>query len=113
MTVILFLACFNMAVSIILTLSVSWALVRFGEAMNELERLGLGLIGGSSFMTLAPIYGAVYRIDTPFDQWSGVILKVGCIVFAVARTVRIYRHELRNDAQIKVAREHLESRGKL
>lgn len=113
MTVILFLACFNMAVSIILTMMVSWALVRFGEGMIEVERLGLGLIGGSSFMTLAPIYGSVYQIETPFDQWSGILLRVGCLIFAIGRVVRIYRHQLRNQAQVDAARAHLRERGNL
>lgn len=113
MTVLVCFAVANMIGRLSLTLFIAYALLRFGHHMHGVERFGLGLIGGSSLMTLAPIWGSIERVETPFDQWSGVLLTAGMVMFAAGRMFRFVKHEWRNDAQKEQSFIYLKGRGKI
>ena len=93
-----------------LTLLVVYKLAQFREMANVLERLGLGMMGAGSFLTVPVI---LYKYNNPFEGWSVSILTFGAIIFLVGRTWRDRRHSQANELQVKRSREYLERRGML
>lgn len=55
------------------------------------ERVGMGIAGGGSIMTLPIVY---LQQPTPFDGWAGTVLALGTLVFVTARGFRALRHWL-------------------
>jgi hypothetical protein len=104
-------ALFNAIGRIILTALVVLKLSMFRDQANLAERLGMGLMGGGSFLT-APVV-LLGRGQTPFDDWAGSILIWGGILLISGRTYRDWKHKRANDEQVRRSRAHLESRGKL
>jgi len=94
----------------ILTLLVIYKLAQFREMANVMERVGLGMMGAGSFLTLPVI---MYKYNNPFEGWSVSILTFGAIMFLVGRTWRDRRHAMANERQVKKSREYLEGRGLL
>lgn len=88
-----------------LTGCIAYELVRYGPMLNAGERFGLGLAGGSAFMTLAVIQD-VEREGTPFDTWAGMLFSLGLAVYLIARQLRLHRHEKANQEAVEQAREH-------
>ena len=113
MSMIHFLTIANVVLSLAVTGFLIFALLRFGQHMNECERLGLSMAAGACLMTVVPILGSLARIETPFDQWAGLLFRVGVLMFAAARRYRFAKHERRNDAARVAATEYLKGRGKL
>lgn len=94
----------------ILTLIVVYKLAQFREMANAVERLGLGMMGAGSFLTVPVI---LYKNNNPFEGWSVTLLTVGAVMFLVGRTWRDRRHMLANERQVKQSREYLQSKGLL
>lgn len=113
MTSLMVVAIANMCVRLFIAFTVSYALIRFSRELVVIERMALGLAGGSAFMTLAPIYGSVERIQTPFDQWSGLLFSLSVAALIAFRLFRAVKHEWRNEAQRKESYMYLRGRGKI
>lgn len=82
---------------LLLTVLVIYKLMRWGHMLIQIERFGLGIIGGSAFMTVPVILDAK-RYGTPFDTWAGVLFTLGVTVYLIGRLSRHIRHERANDA---------------
>lgn len=71
-------------------------LVNFYDLFKVSERLGMGLIAGSSLMTIPTIWA-----DTPgygaFDGWSTTIMTFGVLLYFAGRMMRHLDHKRRND----------------
>jgi len=83
---------------------------RFRDTMNIVERTGLGLVGGTSFLTIPAIWEPR---ETPFEGWPATILTYGVLMFIAGRTWRDHQHEINGFRSNRQARRHLRSRGKL
>lgn len=88
-----------------LTAYITYELVRYGPMLNMGERVGLGMAGGSSFMTIAVI-SDVNHEGTPFDNVAGMLFSLGFVVYLIARQLRLHRHEKANQDAVEQAREH-------
>lgn len=91
----------NIAGRLLLTGIVVYKLARFREMMIPVERVGLGMMGGGSFLTVPVI---VERQASPFDGWAITLLTVGAVVFLIGRTWRDRRHQKANEAMVNMAR---------
>lgn len=85
---------------LILTMIVVVKITRFRETMNATERIGLGLMGSGSFLTIGVIWE---RTGSPFEGWAASVLTYGAILFLVGRTWRDWRHEQANEAMARLA----------
>lgn len=85
-------------------------IVKYPKYLNTPERFGCGLMGGSSFLIIAPVmdFG---NIGTPFDLWPSVLFRLGIVFFGVGWLWRKQKHEINNRIQERRARRHLEKRG--
>lgn len=100
----------NVLLRLTVTIIAVYKLSLFRDHMIALERAGLGMMGGGSFITIPII---VSQHDNPFSGWATSILTLGAVLFLAGRTWRDRRHEQANAQAIREAREHLKSRGKL
>lgn len=75
-------------------------LVKFKEALNLIQRLGLGLMGGGSFLTVSIIWEGQ---RSPYDGWSVTALTYGLLAFMVGTVYRYWRHEHNNQLQLHIA----------
>jgi hypothetical protein len=112
MSALLIFAIGNTIARLALTLFIAVAIDIYADDLNKTERVGLGLLGGSSFMTIGPIWGSYQRVQTPYDQWSGFLMTMGCLIFAGGRMWRLHRHRLRNRRARDEARQYLAGRGR-
>jgi hypothetical protein len=97
----------NSAGRALLTLLAIYKLAQFREMMIPLERLGLGMMGGGSFLTIAVIWE---RQRSPFDGWSVTVLTVGAVLFLAGRTWRDRRHQRANEMQVHWHKQWKEQR---
>lgn len=83
-----------------LTVIVIYKLTQFRSMMIMLERVGLGIMGAGSFLTVAVIWE---REQSPFDGWAVTVLTFGAVLFLGGRTWRDRRHQRANDAMARMA----------
>lgn len=95
---------------LILTAIIVVKITRFGETLNPVERVGLGMMGGAGLLTIGVIWE---RQESPFADWSPLIFTIGAILLLAGRTWRDWRHEHRNITARQQARDYLQARGKL
>ena len=95
---------------LMLTAVVVIKLSQYRATMNAIERLGLGMMGGGSFLTIAVIWE---REASPFEGWATTILTYGAVLFLAGRTARDWRHSRSNKQAARDARNYLRARGKL
>ena len=95
---------------IMLTFLVIYKTTQYRDQMIPAERLGLGMMGGASFLTVSVIWQGA---RSPFDGWAVSILTFGTIIFLSGRLIRNRRHWRRNEDTKEQARGHLAARGKL
>lgn len=99
----------RLAVAALMTFKV----VYFRNALNPGERLGMGLMGGCSLMTIPVILDTAGRHQgTPFDVWSPTGVTYGIVIFFAARMRRIIKHARANDLARSDAARWLADRGK-
>lgn len=82
----------------VVTFEMGWRGYKFTPA----ERYGLGMIGGGMILTTAPI---LWSTPTPFEDWSGALIRVGFAVYSIGR---LTRHRYNNWAQRRIARRHFQ-----
>lgn len=83
----------NAALSGGLAAILSYKLIVWGASYNFPERLGMGLMGGSVILTIAPLLTSG---PTPFDGWSTALLRLGAIIYFAARLYRLIKHRHAN-----------------
>lgn len=92
-----------------LTMLVVYKLTQFREMANVIERLGLGLLGGCSFLTIA----VIWERDGPFEGWASTMMTLGAIMLLAGRTYRDMKHDRANHVGRNEAERYLKARGKL
>ena len=97
----------NSVLRLVLAFILTFKLVAFYDNFKPTERVGMGLMGGSAILTLAPIWT---NGPTPFDDWSTFVFTLGAVVYFVGRLTRHRRHNRANDLMIAQARAHREGR---
>lgn len=105
---------FNVALRIALTVFAVHYLDRYFDVLNRVERMGLGLMGGSTFLTIPVVLDTYFgNRGTPFDLWASTIQTLGFVLYLYGRETRLNIHAKANDEQNAVARRYLADRGKL
>lgn len=69
---------------------------RFRDTMNLTERIGLGIMGSGSFLTIGVVWE---RTGSPFEGWAATLLTFGALLFLAGRTWRDWKHQRANDEQ--------------
>ena len=77
---------------------------RFRVTLNFIERVGLGIIGAGSFLTIGNIWKGPGP-DNPFEGWTVALMTFGVVLLLLGRTYRDWRHERANIKMIEHARE--------
>lgn len=101
----------NAIVRLIIMGLIAYKLMCFHEMLNRPERLGLGICGGTGFLTI-PVIFAQGDYRTPFDGWASALFSIGFLIYLIGRTSRHIRHQRENDRAIEAARAHIERRGR-
>lgn len=78
-----------------------YILVSKPTSFTRWERTGFGLVAAGLVLTIGPIMSTA---PTPFEDWSGALLRVGLAIFAVGN---LMRHRHNNAAAVRQARAHL------
>jgi len=102
----------NIGLRAVLTLCTVYLIVKFGQRLNFKERLGTGIIGGSSIMTI-PLIIDVHKDGTPFDGWATSLITIGFIFAFLGLRDRFRDHERRNADAKEQAAHYLNERGRL
>lgn len=82
-----------------------YELYRRGDVLNSMERRGMALVAGCTFMTI-PVYMDIHRDGTPFDNWAALGLAMGVLIAGVGREIRHRGHDRRTRKTVAQAREH-------
>jgi hypothetical protein len=98
----------NAVLRLALTLLIAIKLARYADMLNRSERLGAGFMGSASFLTIPIILNG--GNGTPFEGWASALFTLGALVYFAGRMSRHIRHRARNDAQKRLAEEHMASR---
>lgn len=106
------LVCISAGARFLYSMLLAWVLIRIGHMLNIAERAGVGLMGGAGLMTTAVILDNDAH-GTPFDVWAATLFTIGGALFFSGFVFRKLKHDHNNEAQIAVAKAHLQSRGKL
>lgn len=77
------------AARLIIGLLVVFKLVWRFHRLGCLERLGLSIMGGSALLTISPI---IMRHATPYDEWSGLTLGIGIILYLLGKLIREWNY---------------------
>ncbi len=89
----------------LLTGLIVYGLREYRDGLEWGERLGMGMIGGSAFLTI-PVVLDLGKNGTPFDVWAGTVLVLGCLIFIRSRQIRLARHSKANAAMVDQAIAH-------
>jgi hypothetical protein len=106
----MFIAC-NAAGRVLVSMLIAYKLIRFHDMLNPAERFGLGICGGTVFLTI-PVVFASGNYRTPFDDWASMLFTFGFLIYLASRTTRHVRHQRNNDLAAKAARLHAERRSR-
>lgn len=84
MTASVVFATLNVLASLIIASIVVWKLASKPDSFTPAERYGMGLAAAGAVLTIGPV-----TFDgSPFDDWSGVLLRLGMAVYFVGRLTR-------------------------
>lgn len=99
----------NAALRLVLTGLVIFKLSQFREFANMAERVGLGMMGGGSFLTIGIL---IEGPQSPFDGWAITVLTLGMVLLIGGRTYRDMKHQRANERQLKAAEAWMKGRGR-
>ncbi|HVQ09516.1 MAG TPA: hypothetical protein VMS43_13880 [Allosphingosinicella sp.] len=91
----------NMIASMIVAGIVTYKLGWRATGFTCMERIGMALTGAGCILSIGPI---MWSAQTPFEDWSGTLLRLGCAVYFIGR---LLKHRHNNQAAIRQARLHL------
>lgn len=95
----------NVLFSLIVAGILAYKLTCRADRFTLMERVGMGMIGSGSLMTVGPLMSAA---PTPFEDWSATLLRAGCAIYFVGRMLR-HRHN--NASAVRQARAHFRRQG--
>lgn len=72
------------------------------DRFTRMEQVGMGMTAAGMVLTVGPL---IAHDPTPYDDWSGTLLRVGIAVYFIGRQLR-HRHN--NASARRAARRHLE-----
>lgn len=98
----------NAVLRLALTIVLSVELARYPEMLNRSERLGIGIMGGTCFLTIPVIING--GNGTPFEGWASTLFTFGALVYFCGRMTRLARHSLANAKMRREAVKHLNRR---
>ncbi len=83
-------AIINIVSGIIVAGFVSYLLGAYGHRFNWLERIGSSLVGAAMILSIGPLLTrGVTGGSSPYDDWSGTLLRVGLATFFVGVVGRL------------------------
>lgn len=76
----------NALCSIVVAALLSYQLILYGDRFTAIERYGLSIIAASMIINLGPALAVTNNIfhcrnPTPFDDWGGTLLRIGCVTY--------------------------------
>lgn len=89
-------------------LILAYKLVAFRPQLNSWERFGMGLAGGSAFLTIPAVWDLP---GNPFDKWSTTLFSAGILIYFIGRMSRHMRHARNNALANEAAEKHLRGSG--
>lgn len=98
----------NALLRLSLTFICIYKLAQFRDQTNMAERVGIGMIGGGSFMTIGIILEGTV---SPFDGWATSVMTAGVVLLIAGRTWRDLQHQRNNRRQLIASRAWMKGRG--
>lgn len=95
---------------LLLTVVAILLITRLRHVLNAYERVGLGLAGAGSFLTIGVLWE---RHGSPFEGWATTLLTYGALMAWCGFAWRKLRHDQDNAEAVRRSRAYLEGRGKL
>ncbi len=80
----------NATLRVLLTLLLAYKLVHYHYSFNAMEKAGMGVMGGATFLTIAPVLDFRHE-GTPFDGWAGTALTAGALCYFIGRMSRHWK----------------------
>lgn len=96
----------NCLLSILLSVMIGFSVVWFEHWLTKVERIGMGIMGGSALLRVPGIYFASQGVATPYDGWASCLFMVGAVVFFSGWMYRKRVHDLANGRAVKIAAEY-------
>jgi hypothetical protein len=69
---------------------IGYKLLLWHSRFNGIERFGMGLLAGGCILTIAP---TLWIDPTPFEEWSGALLRTGLAVYFIGRMLHHPSHD--------------------
>lgn len=82
-------------------------ITRYRDMLSWPERVGLGMAGAGSFLTIAVIWE---RTESPMDGWATSVLTYGALLAWGALAWRKHVHTVNNERHIRQAEEWMVKR---
>lgn len=79
----------NTLASVVAAAIITYKLACLHDHFSRVELAGLSLIGAGLILTIGPILSTA---PTPFEDWSGTMIRVGLSVYFVGRMLTHRRH---------------------
>lgn len=93
-------AIINATSGLLAAMIVAYEMAWLPDKFTPAERGGMGLIGAGMILTIAPILS---EAPTPYEDWSGTLIRVGFAVYSIGRMTR---HRYNNWLAKRQARRH-------
>lgn len=104
----------NVVSAVLVAMIVAYKLGAYPHQFTLGEQVGMGLIAAGMLMRIGPIVGKnLIGQNSPFDDWSVLLLHVGLAIYFIARIVRVHRHWYRNEIQKQLASDHFGGVGRV
>ena len=97
----------NSIFRVFITAILAYKLVAFRDQLKPVERWGMGIAGGSAFLTIPAIWDLP---GNPFDKWATTLFSFGIMLYFIGRMTRHFRHARNNTLANKAAARHFEAR---
>ena len=78
----------NACVSMVVGLIMAYKLAFMHERFTAVERVGMGMLGAGSILTIGPI---LWAHGSPYENWAAFLMRVGICLYFVGR---ILAHDL-------------------
>lgn len=82
----------NTIASAAAALIIAYKLICLHQRFNLTARIGMGLIGGGLVLTIGPILSTA---PTPFEDWSGTMVRIGLSVYFIGQMLKRRQHSSR------------------
>ena len=100
----------NAVLSVAVTICIVFVLVRYIHCYNLVERLGHGLAGAASFISIFKHLGYAALI-APYNQGYQLLWRVGWVLFLAGKVWRLEHHRRANANAVQQAQRYFAERG--